>query len=241
MKLANNLLLLFVFIIGVCLGGWFGIETIYVEVDGIPEETLFDKITVFGTIIAAAGTTITTLLALFAYMQWNKQQNEIELIQLRKKIINNISTIRSGMGTLLFHYYCFTTRQKNMDQNLNRENYALRANIELYYILSNPHIETGSLKTLSTNKCSDFLDETKAFHRLASDFWDLVQWEFITGANKKMTFKIVDELAIDGGTKAFIQAVTEGTYSTTIEKVMNGISNKAEVAMLKVSRENKAH
>lgn len=237
---------LLVFVLGGCLGMWFGIETVYIEVETIPTKTVFDKITLLATIIAATGTLITTFLAIWAYAQWKKQQNEIELIKIRKNIIINISSLKNSILMIIYRSSNIDGAKKESLADLSVALLELKSNIELYYVLSNKKIEIGELSGMSVYAQDDFLDNTKEFFSMAHGLHFLLSFKF---AFCYPSFLIFDDYSTNNaiGTllnksiKIFIKRVSDENYRATVKKIESEMNDMSELAMYAVSNKNAEH
>ncbi len=125
-KFAYIILGVLFFFVGICIGVWFGLEYVYIEVETIPTKTIFDIITLIFTVIGAVATFCATLLAFFVYFSWNKQQNDILLIQIKSKIISDLISLNLLLSRL---FYCFDG-VSNDRANIQSEIFSMTNNIK---------------------------------------------------------------------------------------------------------------
>ncbi|WP_029791010.1 hypothetical protein [Vibrio harveyi] len=232
-----------VFIIVLCLGIWFGIEKVYVEVEAIPTKTIFDFVTLIATIIAACGTLVATCLAIYAYGQWRKQQHEIELIGIRKKLIIDVSTLKAALLKLTVKYYMAEVEKntKGLTDDIAVAMLELKSNIELYYVLSNPQLEMGTLKNHSIEPQGDFLDKAKEFNRIASGFYGLALLDFITSKPTSMTFNEHGLTCVPDSMKDFVSRVADDDLTALVKNIDKEINEISDLAMLSISKKNGVH
>lgn len=126
MKIIKILASILVFIIGIMIGIWFGVENVYVEVETIPTKTTIDIITFIATIIGAAATLLGFILALYVSYSWKKQQVDQAVIDSKLKLVKLICETDLAVAR-----YLITKGQESLDPPLIALYVHMRSHIAL--------------------------------------------------------------------------------------------------------------
>ncbi|ODX15941.1 hypothetical protein BBM55_02850 [Vibrio parahaemolyticus] len=190
------LLSVFLFLLGFVFGGYAALDSQSL-ISELLGKNKYDAAMFAATFVAALGTAVATTFAFYLYFRWKSQQNEIELMTIRKELLKTLILIEKEAIRLYvgYRFHAEPKSSRHHEEVLSSLLAEFRTNLYLLNSFGSEEMASIEDDNLVLEPCGNYLDSSKSMYKLCSELYSASIQKSIT--SEKVEGDILRKVAIN--------------------------------------------